>query len=195
MDDKETLHSYLRIRRGDLLAKLDGLGDYDIRRPMTPTGTNLLGLVKHVAGVGLGYFGEVFGRPSGRYLPWQDESAAPDADMWADAGESRADIVELHHFAARHSDETIRALPLDAVGEVPWWPEERRKVTLHRILVHMCVGTAQHAGHADILRELLDGTAGMRPGDANLSPRTRDGWARHRAEIEAAARAAAAAAR
>jgi hypothetical protein len=81
MDDKTDLLGYLRVRRGDLLAKLDGLGEYDIRRPMTPSGTNLLGLVKHVASVELGYFGEVFGRPSGRALPWLADDAEPDADL------------------------------------------------------------------------------------------------------------------
>ncbi|KQR03522.1 hypothetical protein ASF72_06350 [Arthrobacter sp. Leaf141] len=190
MDHKETLHSYLRIRRQDLLGKLDGLDEYDIRRPLTPTGTNLLGLVKHVASVQLGYFGEVFGRPSGRHLPSLDDDAAPDSDMWATAAESRDDIVELHHFSAGHADATIEALPLDAAGAVPWWPVERRAVTLHRILVHLCVETAQHTGHADILRELIDGQAGFRPGDPNLTDRGADGWAEHHARVEAAARAA-----
>ncbi len=86
MDDKAMLHSYLRTRRADLLAKLDGLDEYDARRPLTPTGTNLLGLVKHVASVELGYFGEVFGRPCPMELPWLDDDAEPDADMWAAAG-------------------------------------------------------------------------------------------------------------
>lgn len=192
MDAKETLHEYLRIRRADLLAKLDGLDEYDVRRPMTGTGTNLLGLVKHVASVELGYLTDVFGRPTGRDLPWYRDDAEPDADMWVPAEESRESVVELHHFSARASDATIEALPLDAVGAVPWWPEERRRVTLHQILVHMNVETARHAGHADIVRELIDGSAGMRPGDQNLSPRTAEGWAEHRARIEAAARAAAA---
>lgn len=190
MDDKETLHRYLRVRRDDLLGKLDGLSEYDARRPLTPTGTNLLGLVKHVASVELGYFGEVFGRPSGRHLPWYDDDAGPDADMWAAAGETRADIVELHRFAAAHSDATIEALPLDTPGVVPWWPEERRHVTLHQILVHMCVERAHHVGHADILRELIDGTAGQRPGDPNLPQRSPEEWAAYRFSIEAAALAA-----
>jgi hypothetical protein len=77
MDVKETLHHYLRIRRDNLLAKLDGLGEYDIRRPLSPTGTNLLGLVKHVASMELGYFGDVFSRPSGRHLPWFDDTPPP----------------------------------------------------------------------------------------------------------------------
>ena len=192
MDDKAILHRYLRTRRDDLLGKLDGLAEYDARRPLTPTGPNLLGLVKHVASVELGYFGEVFGRPAAMELPWLDDDAEPDADMWVSPQETREQIVELHRFSAEHSDATIEALPLDAPGAVPWWPEERRHVTLHQILVHMCAETAQHLGHADILRELIDGSAGQRPGDPNLSTRSREEWAAHRARIEAAARAAAA---
>jgi uncharacterized damage-inducible protein DinB len=190
MDEKETLHRYLRVRRDNLLGKLDGLSEYDVRRPLTPTGTNLLGLVKHVASMELGYFGDVFGRPSGRHLSWFDDDASPDADLWVSADESRADIVELHHFAGAHSDATIETLPVDAPGVVPWWPEDRRQVTLHQILVHMVAERAHHLGHADILRELIDGTAGQGPGDPNLTPRRPEEWAAHRAAIEAAARQA-----
>jgi uncharacterized damage-inducible protein DinB len=191
MNEKATLHRYLRVRRADLLGKLDGLSEYDSRRPLTATGTNLLGLVKHVASVELGYFGEVFGRPSGLELPWLADDAEPDADLWATPEETREQIIELHRFSAAHSDATIEQLPMDAAGIVPWWPEERRVVTLHQILVHMCAETAHHLGHADILRELIDGAAGQRPGDPNLTGRTPAQWAEHRARIEAAARAAA----
>ena len=191
MDDKATLHRYLRTRRSQLLAKLDGLGEYECRRPMTPTGTNLLGLVKHVASVELGYFGEVFGRPSGRDLPWFDDAAERDADMWATAGETRDEIVELHRFSAAHSDATIESLPLDAPGVVPWWPEERRHVTLQQMLVHMCAETAQHLGHADILRELIDGAAGQGPNDPNLPVRSAAEQSAHFDRLEAAAREAA----
>jgi uncharacterized damage-inducible protein DinB len=192
MDDKETLHGYLRTSREALLGKLDGVSEYDARRPMTRTGTNLLGLVKHVASVQLGYLGAVFGRPSERDdLPWFRDDAEPDADLWVPADETRASVVDLHHFSAAHSDATIEALDLDAVGEVPWWSPEQRVVTLHRILVHLVTETARHAGHADILRELLDGAAGYGPGDTNLTGRSADEWAAHRARIEAAARKAA----
>ncbi|HEX7107236.1 MAG TPA: DinB family protein [Acidothermaceae bacterium] len=194
MDQKETekdiLQRYLRNLRADLLSKLDGLDEYDVRRPMAPTGTNLLGLVKHVASVELGYLTDVFGRPTGRELPWFADDAEPDADFWAPAEQTREEIVELHHFSAAKSDETIAALPLDAVGQVPWWPVERREVTLHQILVHVCVETARHAGHADIVRELIDGAAGMRAGDANITGRSAEEWQRHRARIEAAAQQA-----
>lgn len=77
-----------------------------------------------------------------------------------------------------------------APGAVPWWPEERRHVTLHQILVYMLTERSQHLGHADILRELIDGTAGQRPGDPNLTPRSPEQWAAQRATIEAAALAA-----
>jgi uncharacterized damage-inducible protein DinB len=191
MDEKETLQHYLRNARNDLLSKLDGLREYDARRPMTPTGTNLLGLVKHVASVELGYLTDVFGRPTGRELPWFADDAEPDADFWAPADQTRDEVVELHRFSAAKSDETIAALPLDAAGVVPWWPPERRDVTLHQILVHVCVETARHAGHADIVRELIDSAVGMRPGDANVTGRTTAQWEQHRARVEEAAREAA----
>ena len=187
MDAKATLLTYLRTRRADLLGKVEGLSEYDARRPMTPTGTNLLGLVKHVASVELGYFGETFGRPSERGLPWYEVAAEPDADMWVPATESRAEILELHHFSAKHSDATIEELPLDAPGVVPWWSEEKKQVTLHQILVHMCVETARHAGHADIIRELIDGQAGQRPNDPNIPARNSEELAAHRYRIEEAA--------
>lgn len=190
VDEKATLLRYLRTLRTDLVSKLDGLSEYDVRRPMTPTGTNLLGIVKHVASVELGYFSDPFGRPAGRELPWFADDAEPDADFWAPPEQSREEILELQRFSAAHSDATVEALPLDATGEVPWWPPERRQVTLHQVLVHMCVETARHAGHADILRELIDGAAGMRPNDANVSHRSEPEWAEHRARVEAAARKA-----
>jgi len=187
---KHDLHRYLQQGRDALLWKLEGLSEYDVRRPMTPTGTNLLGLVKHVASMELGYFGDTFGRPSPVPLPWFDDDAEPNADMWATAAESRAQIVELYHRSWAHSDQTIEQLPLDAVGEVPWWPPERRNPTLHRVLVHMAVETHRHAGHADIVRELIDGAAGLRADNSNL-PDADEAWlADYRERLEAAARSA-----
>src|SRR5215207_10003798 len=135
------LHRYLQIAREALLWKLDGLSEYDIRRPLVPTGTNLLGLVKHVASVEAGYLGDTFGRPFGEPLPWLAEDAEPNADMWATAEESRDQVVGLYRRVWQHSDATIEALSWDAVGQVPWWPPEHRDVTLHRVLVHMIAET------------------------------------------------------
>ena len=186
-DPKADLHRYLQAAREALVWKLDGLSESDVRRPLTPTGTNLLGLVKHVASVELGYLGDTFGRPSGEPLPWFEEGAEPNADLWATTDESRQQILELYRRAWAHSDATIEALALDAIGEVPWWPADRNKVTLHRILVHMIAETNRHAGHADIVRELIDGAVGLRPDNDNLAPGDRAWWDSYRQRLEAAA--------
>jgi hypothetical protein len=142
---KEHVRRYLRMAREALLWKLEGLSEYDARRPLTPTGTNLLGLIKHVTWVEAGYLGEVFGRPFGGPKPWEEPGADDVADMWATAGESRADVVaELH----------------------------------------------RHAGHADVVRELVDGSAGLVPGNENLPSGDARWWERHRNRLEEAAREA-----
>jgi uncharacterized damage-inducible protein DinB len=156
-----------------------------------PTGTNLLGLVKHVASVEAGYLGNTFGRPFDQALPWFGEDAEPNADMWATAEESREQIIALYHRVWAHSDGTIEALPLDARGQVPWWPEERRSVTLHRILIHMIAETDRHAGHADVVRELIDGTVGLRQDSDSMAPGDEVWWSSYRDRLERAARDAA----
>ena len=190
-DPKADLQRYLQLAREALLWKLDGLGEYDLRRPLTPTGTNLLGLVKHVASVEAGYLGDTFGRPSPESLPWFEDDAEPNADMWATADETVDEITALYHRVWAHSDATVEQLPLDAKGTVPWWPEERRVVTLHRILVHVIAETDRHAGHADIVRELIDGSAGLRRDVDNMAPGDAAWWRAYRDRVEQAAREAA----
>ncbi|MER5551241.1 DinB family protein [Streptomyces sp. NPDC002793] len=189
-DTKADLRFYLQSAREALLWKLEGLSEYDARRPLTPTGTNLLGLVKHVAGVELGYLGDTFGRPSGEPLPWVEEGADPNADMWATADESREQIVGLYHRAWAHADATLDALPLDTVGTVPWWPAHRAEVTLNHAVVRVIADTHRHAGHADILRELIDGAVGMSRGNDSIPPGDTAWWEMHRGRLEGAARAA-----
>ncbi|HUF96563.1 MAG TPA: DinB family protein [Ilumatobacter sp.] len=183
---KAILHKYLQVGREALLWKLEGVSDYDSRRPMVATGTNLLGVVKHVATVELGYFSDVFGRPSDIEIPWETEDAAPNADMWATADESREYIVDLYRRTWAHTDATIDALELDSPGKVPWWGENG-DVTLQLILVHMTAETHRHAGHADLMRELIDDAAGWRDGNSNL-PDVDDGWWKtYRAQLQATA--------
>lgn len=186
MEPKAMLLRYLQRAREALLWKLDGLSEYDVRRPMTPTGTNLLGLVKHVASLEFGYFGETFDRPSDEPLPWLADDAEPNADLWVPADQSREEIVGLYHRAWAHADATIAALPLDAIGRVPWWGEND-EVTLEHILVHMIAETNRHAGHADIVRELIDGAAGLRADVDNLAPGDRQWWTDYRKRVEASA--------
>lgn len=135
---------------------------------MTPTGTNLLGLVKHLANVEIGYFGDTFGRPHGETLTWDDPEAGDNDDLWATAEEAREDVIAFYRRAWAHADATIAGLDLDSPGQVPWWPEDRRDVTLHQILVHVTTEIARHVGHADIVRELTDGAAGLRAASTNL---------------------------
>lgn len=188
LDLKEDLHSYLRGARETLVWKLDGLGEYDIRRPLTPTGTNLLGLVKHNAGTNLRYFGEVFSRAHDLPLPWRSDDNEPNADLWVAPGETREDIVSLYRRTWDLADATITELPLEAVGRVPWWGGD--VVTLHHVLVHVTAETQRHAGHADIVRELIDGSAGLLQGHDNLPGGDPAWWHRHRNRVEAAARLA-----
>jgi uncharacterized damage-inducible protein DinB len=189
-DPKAVLHRSLQTAREALLWKLDGLSDHDVRRPMTPTGTNLLGLVKHVAGVEAGYLGAVFGQPFGEPLPWSADGAEPNADMWATADESREQIVSLYRRVWAHSDATIDSLGLDAVGLVPHWPPDRRDVTLQQVLVHMIAETHRHAGHADVVRELIDGAVGLAADNDNLAPGDRSWWREYRSRLELVAREA-----
>jgi len=190
-DPKAVLHRYLQTAREVLVWKLDGLSEYDVRRPMVPTGTNLLGLVKHMIGGEAGYLGTVFGRPFGEPLPWLAEDAEPNADMWATADEAREDIVALYRRVWAHADGTIDDLPLDATGRVPHWPEEHSEVTLHQVLVHLIAETNRHAGHADVVRELIDGGAGLRESNDNLAPGDAAWWATYRNRLESVAREAA----
>jgi len=189
-DQKADLHGYLRAAREAVLWKLEGLPEYDVRRPVVRTGTNLLGLVKHCATVEWGHFGGTFGRPFEEKLPWVSDDAEPNADMWATAEESREWVIDLYRRIAAHSDTVIDALPLDAVGHVPWWPADHSEVTLHRILVHTIAEANRHAGHADVVRELIDGSAGFADGGAFLPPEDDSWWESHRDRLERVARQA-----
>jgi hypothetical protein len=172
-DPKATLLHYLQEARDALLWKIDGVGERDLRLPRTPTGTNLLGIVRHVANVEIGYFGPTFGRewPAPEHplvVGDEDYDADPQADWWVPAEIPATEVVDLYRRVWAFSDATIADLPLDAVGAVPWWPEERREVSLQRIIVHVLSDTTRHAGHADILREGIDGAAGLRVAATNL---------------------------
>ncbi len=170
VDRKVQLVSYLDAGRDTALWKLEGLSEHDLRRPLTPTGTNLLGLLKHLAAVEAGYLGLCFERPFPEPLPGDRPEDHEQADMFATLQESADDI---RAFAARvraHADATIAELDLDATGAVPWWPPERRRVTLEQVLIHLIAEWHRHTGHLDILREAVDGTTGYRRGHPNMPP-------------------------
>jgi hypothetical protein len=157
IDLKAELLETLRASRAVMLAKLDGLSEYDRRRPATPTGTNLLGLVKHLAGLECGYLGESFDRPPAERPSWFRDDPFSEIDMWATPDESSEYITDVYHRACAHSDATVAELDLDSPGHVAHWADGHQETTLGVLLVRMLGETAQHAGHADIIRELIDG--------------------------------------
>jgi len=157
----DDLRGYLQESREAVVGSLDGLSEYDVRRPLVPSGTNLLGLVKHLTGIELGYLGACVGRPSPVTLPWEDDGSVwESADMWATADQSREYLLGLYRRAWRHSDESLDSIPLDAPASVAWWSEGQRATTFGHLVTRVLAETAQHAGHCDIVRELIDGRAG-----------------------------------
>jgi uncharacterized damage-inducible protein DinB len=170
-DDKAVLRRYLQQAREALLWKLDGLDERQLRLPRTPTGTNLLGIVKHALNVEVGYFGRTFGRPwptPDELVPDSAYETDPQADWYARADETATGLISLYRRVWAFADETITTLPLDVPGRVPWWTRGRQDVTLLRVIVHVTSDLTRHAGHADILREQIDGAAGLEPGHTNL---------------------------
>ncbi|BCJ38856.1 hypothetical protein Athai_63590 [Actinocatenispora thailandica] len=181
---KDVLKSYLQGARDALLWKLEGVSERDLRLPRTPTGTNLLGLVKHALNTEVIYFGPTFGRE------WRtpDELVSPDdadplAGWYATEDETSAGVVDLYRRVQAFADETIDTLPLDAIGRVAHWGGE--EVTLHETMVHKTADLQRHAGHADILREQLDGAVGLLPRSSNI-PDTTD-WPAHTQRLRAIA--------
>jgi hypothetical protein len=154
--EKESLHSSLDRHRDVVVWKVQGLGDDQLRRQLVPSGTTLLGLVKHLAAVEYGWFCETFGRPT-EPLPFDDDD--PDADLRVAPGESAEDVLAFYRRAREAADSVIIGLGLDDVGHA-WFGET---VTLRWVLIHMIEETARHAGHMDILRELIDGRTGDHP--------------------------------
>lgn len=186
-DTKAILIEQLDRLNQAVLWKLDGLSEYDLRRPLTPTGTNLLGVVKHLASVQAGYFGDCLGRPAPFAMPWFDEGAPINEDMWATPHESSAEIIGMYRTSWRHAQETFAVTGIDDAGTVAWWPEERRHPTLRILLAHMTVETARHAGQLDIVRELIDAQAGRFAGDGSMPSADEVDWPAYVARVQEAA--------
>ena len=170
-DHKTVLLHYLQEARNALVWKLDGLDERDARLPRTATGNNLLGILKHCLNCEAGYFGPTFGRefPTPEELVPDDAfEQDPQADWYATAEETKDGLIDLYRRVWAFADETIEQLPLDAPGHVPWWQPGRQDVTLQAIMVRVTCDVTRHAGHADILREQLDGAVGWQPTHGNL---------------------------
>jgi uncharacterized damage-inducible protein DinB len=166
--EKETLFVALDRHRDVALWKLRGLDDEQLRRPVAPSGTNLLGLLKHLGNVEYSWFCETFGRET---EPLHYDESDPDADLRVEPHESTADILAFYGRARAAANAAIDELPLEHLGTA-WFGEQ---VTMRWVLVHMLEEVARHAGHMDIARELIDGTTGDHPDAAN-TPDTPGAW-------------------
>lgn len=170
-DIKSDLQRYLQRGREALLWKLEGLPERELRMPRTPTGLNLLGIVKHVANCEIGYFGDTFDRA----WPTPEERVSeaafevdPQADWYVTESEGAADVVDLYRRVWAFADETIDSLAIDAPGTVPWWPAGRNEITLGKALIHVLTDVTRHAGHADLIRESIDGAVGLQADGSNV---------------------------
>ncbi|MEP7179355.1 MAG: DinB family protein [Pseudonocardiales bacterium] len=151
--EKQSLQASLDRHRMAVLWKLDGLDDAELRRAMTSSGTTLLGLVKHLAAVEYGWFCLTFGRET-EPLPFDDDDE--NADLRVELNESTADILAFYERARAAADQVIDELDVEDEGTA-WFGDT---VTMRWVLIHMIEETARHAGHADIVRELIDGMTG-----------------------------------
>jgi len=170
-DPKVALRSYLQRARDALIWKLDGLSERDARLPRTPTGNNLLGMIKHCLNVEVGYFGPTFGREfptPAELVPEDAYDADPQTDWYASEDETKDGLIDLYRRVWAFADQTIEQLPLDAPGRVSWWRPERQQVTLQQIIVHVTYDLTRHAGQADIMRELHDQAFGWQPESTNI---------------------------
>lgn len=154
--ERETLRAFLDFHRATLALKCDGLSDDDLRRrSMPPSTLTLLGLVRHMAEVERTWFRKVI---NGEDLPlvWSD---AGDYQVAYDAsGSTRSEAFEAWQNEVEHSRRIEReAESLDVTGYQPRWGEQ---VSLRLVLNHLCHEYARHNGHADFLREGIDGVTG-----------------------------------
>ena len=169
----DVLRRYLALARESLIWKVEGLGERAVRMPRTPTGTSLLGIVLHCANVEIGYFGPTFGRvwPEPLHpalIPDDAYDRDPQADWTVPAELPAAELIAFYRRVGEFVDAAFDELPLATIGRVPWWPDERGEASLHRIAVHVLADLHRHAGQADVLREAVDGAAGLRPAASNL---------------------------
>ena len=152
----ETLVRYLDTYRGIIAFKVEGVERSAGIKPMVPSGTSLLGIVKHLAYVERWWFQSVVGQLDVEY-PWSDDD--PDADWRINEGESVQDIIDLY----RQECDKSRAIIDEILSPDSTFPHGDGEISARRVLIHMVEETARHAGHADILREMIDGSTDWGP--------------------------------
>src|SRR5207248_11077808 len=158
-EEKDLLRTHLRSVQQALIWKLEGLSEADLRKPMTKTSTNLIGIVKHLTGVTYGYLVSAFGRERETFAWEFDEELFFSADMWATPEESCDEIIAAYRRACDAASTTIGDLDLDATGK----HHTGLTVSLRWMILNVLMDTTRHTGHADVVREMIDGSIGMGP--------------------------------
>jgi hypothetical protein len=153
--EREILSAFLDQQRDVVVWKLDGLSDDQLRRPINPGGMCLLGLVKHLAGAEYYWLCELFDRPA------EPVSLAASDDVRLDPGDTTESVLGLYTRARTAADHAISEVDLDTTATT--WLGDR--VSFRWAILHMIEETARHAGHADLIREHIDGASGYVPGD------------------------------
>src|SRR5438128_197646 len=158
-DERATLEAFLDYYRGVIVRKVSGLSFEDATRSTVPSGTNLLSMVRHLGWVETGWFREIFaGEDVGDPGP-PEAPDTEDADFRVMPGETVESIVAFYREEIERARAIVAAAPsLDELSKRS--TRRRGQVSLRWILVHMIEETARHAGHADIIREQIDGATG-----------------------------------
>lgn len=148
LGERDLLVEFLDYLRESVVIKAGGLSDEDVRKPMVPSGTNLLGLIKHLTMADVFWF---------HYSFAGEDVAIPSEHLEAD--DTPESVIEGYRAAWAHSNELVAAV--DDMDRPSVRPHRvGGHLSLRWILVHMVEETGRHAGHADILREQIDGTVG-----------------------------------
>ncbi|PQZ97369.1 hypothetical protein CQ017_14040 [Arthrobacter sp. MYb224] len=178
------LRNYLNEARNTVLWKCQGLSEELARRPMTDTGTHMLGVIYHLAITEYGYFGECLGRvPNDRHVLQLLQSDDPQIDFLPPASFSVEDVLALYRKSIAFAEQTLDELNLESPAEVPWWSVHRH-TTVEHLIVHMIAETSRHAGHLDIVRELLDGQVGLREQARNIPGFSPEQWKQQRSTLQ-----------
>jgi len=146
----DVAHAFMKFQRHCVLKKAEGLTEEQLRRPMVASGTSILGLIQHLTEAERGWFDHHLGGAD-----WAEED---ELDMAVPADRSAAEVIEAYRAAIAASDRAIEAAgDPDALMAIP---AGGMRKTLRWLLAHMTTETARHAGHADIIREQIDGATG-----------------------------------
>ncbi len=153
--EKEMLSGFLDFLRGTIVCKLEGLSDAELRRPHEPSGLTLLGIVKHLADVERGWFREVF---AGEARAGVRDPEEEDRFWRIDPGETTAKVLALYEAEVARARDIVRNADMDATASAPG--PDLAGLQLRWIVIHMIEETGRHCGHADLIRESIDGQTG-----------------------------------